>query len=91
MASLKILVAYSNCKHVVALADASLETSKSSIRAKFSDYIKGSDQIALDVKDEEWGGVFFDFHSPTIKDGSIFRIRQVRGHIKKSIHELYRK
>ena len=72
---MKVLVALNDCKRIISLTDSSRETLLSTVKASFADYLKETDRIALDFKDEEWGSEFIDFRDTVVKDKSVFRIR----------------
>ena len=44
------------------------------IRHVYRERISPSDKLFLQVKDEEWGGVFVDFFSDVVPDKSIFKV-----------------
>lgn len=75
MAGLKVLVEYSDCKRVVSLSDERKDTLLSAAKLAFKDYLKECDRVAIDFKDEDWGGEFVDFQDNTVKDRSVFRLR----------------
>ena len=44
-----------------------------SIRIEYGDKIASQDNITLQLKDEDWGGIFFDFFQDSVPDRSIFK------------------
>ena len=44
------------------------------IRASYKERIKIEDTITLQIKDEDWGGLFVDFFTENIPDKSVFKI-----------------
>lgn len=73
----KVLVQLGSYNRVVTVDDTSRserEALISSIRVTFSDKIKDSDAIILQMKDEEWGGAFIDYFEDRVPDKSILRV-----------------
>ena len=44
------------------------------IKASYKERITNEDKVTLQIKDEDWGGLFVDFFSENVPDKSVFKI-----------------
>lgn len=76
----RVLVRFGeNCKSVVPIpcensSSTERDLLEESVAKEFRDLISENDRICLQLKDEEWDGMFVDFREDVVPDRSIFRI-----------------
>ena len=87
----QVLVQLGSHNRVVAVQDSvsgsllEREALISSTRITFSDKIEGDDTITLQLKDEDWGGVFVDYYQDKVPDKSMFRVIVEKPQVSNSI------
>ena len=80
----RVLVQFGNNCHCIVVLTTS-ETTQSErklleeeIRNMFSDLLAPRDKIYLQVKDEEWGGIFVDFLEDDVVHKCVFRMMAIK-------------